>query len=121
MGTQVTAGYGDPETWGPYLGHPNDSRAKIDTDAYEREIQAEADRIRKNIKGGKNVTEEDCEAMRLVLADHICRYVCDVEIIGLIEAHVAEDKEKLFERFGGILNNSVVGLAETFVEEATDD
>lgn len=113
-------GPGDPETWGPYLGHPNDTRAKIDTDAYEREIQAEADRIRKNISG-KNVTEEDCEAMRLVLADHICRYVCDVEIIGLIEAHVAEDKEKLFERFGGILNNSVVGLAETFVEEATDD
>lgn len=26
MGTQVTAGYGDPETWGPYLGHPNDPR-----------------------------------------------------------------------------------------------
>lgn len=116
MGTQVTAGYGDPVTFPTGTKDPQ----CFDTEAYERAIQAEADRIRKNISG-KNVTEEDCEAMRLVLADHICRYVCDVEIIGLIEAHVAEDKEKLFERFGGILNNSVVGLAETFVEEATDD
>lgn len=117
MGTQVTAGPGDPVTFPIGTKDPQ----CFDTEAYERAIQAEADRIRKNIKGGKNVTGEDCEAMRLVLADHICRYVCDVEIIGLIEAHVAEDKEKLFERFGTVLNESVAGLAETFVEEAADD
>ncbi|MCZ4065477.1 hypothetical protein NB636_01935 [Oxalobacter aliiformigenes] len=113
----VTAGPGDPVTYPIGTKDPQ----CFDTEAYERAIQAEADRIRKNIKGGKNVTKEDCEAMRLVLADHICRYVCDVEIIGLIEAHASGDKEKLFERFSAVLNYSVAGLAETFVEEAADD
>ena len=28
MGKQVTAGYGDSCTWGPYLGHSNDPRTK---------------------------------------------------------------------------------------------
>jgi hypothetical protein len=117
MGTQVTAGPGDPVTFPIGTKDPQCS----DTEAHERAIQSEADRIRKNIKGGKNVTKEDCETMRLVLADHICRHVCDVEIIGLIEAHVSGDKEKLFERFGVVLNESVIGLAETFVDEAIDD
>lgn len=26
MAVRITAGYGDPETWGPNLGHPNDPR-----------------------------------------------------------------------------------------------
>lgn len=115
MGTQVTAGPGDPVTYPTGTKDPQ----CFDTEAYERAIQAEADRIRKNIE--KNVPEEERNAMLIKLADHICRYVCDVEIIGLIEAHVAEDKEKLFERFGTVLNESVAGLAETFVEEAADD
>ena len=36
---RITAGYGDPETWGPYLGHPNDPRFDedaINPEEYER-------------------------------------------------------------------------------------
>lgn len=29
---RVTAGYGDPETWGPCTGHPNDPRTDVDAE-----------------------------------------------------------------------------------------
>lgn len=43
---RITAGYGDPETWGAFTGHPNDPR--YDEDAIspeERERRKEEDRL----------------------------------------------------------------------------
>ena len=44
---RVTAGYGDPCTWGPCMGHPNDPRTDVDAENEAFECWA-AEQCRKN-------------------------------------------------------------------------
>ena len=45
MGKQVTAGYGDPCTWGPYLGHPNDPRTPTPWEEEDEEEEEEENEL----------------------------------------------------------------------------
>lgn len=113
MGTRVTAGYGDPETWGPYLGHPNDPRTN--TEAIIKAEETAAANIRKAIRG-VGISREKQDKVRTELADHLIRYLCDIEVVGLMDAYLSGDREKLFERFGTVLNDAISTKAEINVE-----
>lgn len=113
MGTQVTAGYGDPETWGPYLGHPNDPRTN--TEAIIKAEETAVANIRKAIRG-IGISREKQDKARVELADCLIRYLCDIEVVVLMDAYLSGNKEKLFERFGTVLNDAIATKAEIDVE-----
>ena len=113
MGKQVTAGYGDPATWAPYTGHPNDPRTN--TEAIIKAEETAAENIRKAIRG-IGISREKQDKARVELADHLIRYLCDIEVVGLMDAYLSGDREKLFERFGTVLNDAIATKAEIDVE-----
>lgn len=110
---RVTAGYGDPETWGPCTGHPNDPRT--DTEAIIKARKTAEEDIRKAIRG-IGMSNDKRDKARVELADHLIRYLCDIEVVGLMDAYLSGNKEKLFERFGTVLNDAIATKAEIDVE-----
>nr|DAN96725.1 MAG TPA: hypothetical protein [Caudoviricetes sp.] len=113
MGKQVTAGYGDSCTWGPYLDQPNDPRTN--TEAIIKAEETAAANIRKAIRG-VGISREKQDKARVELADHLIRYLCDIEVVVLMDAYLSGNKEKLFERFGTVLNDAIATKAEIDVE-----
>ncbi len=118
MGTQhVIAGPGDPETWGPYNGHPNDPRSD---ETEERAYQTTIDNIWTAIRGNEILRTNNtaqCDEARLELADYLMRYLCDVEVTQMMEAYLSQDREKLFACFEEILESAIQGLADVKVAE----
>ena len=107
---RITAGPGDSATWAPYTGHPNDPRTN--TEAIIKARKTAEENIRKSI----SYTAENWADARMELSDHIIRYLCDVEVVGLVDAYLAGDRERLFKCFETILNDAIATKAEIDVE-----
>lgn len=99
-------GYGDPCTWGPDTGHPNDPR----TDPENTETRLEnlacvfSQRIRSRIP------EDDDTAIRV--ADQLIRYLTDVEVVEIIRDAMQGKKEAVFLSVRDLIDEAVEGLAE---------
>ena len=106
---RITAGPGDSATWAPYTGHPNDPRTN--TEAIIKAEETAAANIRKAIRG-VGISREKQDKARVELADHLIRYLCDIEVVGLMDAYLSGNKEKLFSCFGEILGSAIEGLAD---------
>ena len=113
MGTQyITAGRGDHVT---FPAGTNDPQC-FDDIAAEQAEQTAINHIWATISGNdlpinKQALDQRDEA-RLKLADHLIRYLCDVEVTEMMEAYLSHDKEKLFVCFGEILGSAIEGLAD---------
>lgn len=99
-------GFGDPGTWNPFSGHPNDPRA--DGEEQEKRLAkitaAFAQRIRNDIL-------KDDETAILV-ADNLIRYVRDIDIVEIIRETARGNKEAVFIGIRDLTEESVQCLAE---------
>ena len=126
MGTQVTAGYGDPETWGPYLGHPNDSGTPELTQAQEEALFGQAVQERKkfleeNICGelsnagtSHGATEKVAPAFAAILAG-----LPDTEIIQMMNMSCWNEQDKLSAFISKLIDRAIDKVAEWEVMELT--
>lgn len=110
---RITAGPGDSATWAPCTGHPNDPRTN--TEAIIKAEETAAANIRKAIRG-IGMSNDKRDKARVELADCLIRYLCDIEVVGLMDAYLSGGREKLFERFGTVLNDAIATKAEIDVE-----
>lgn len=113
MGTHyITAGPGDP---GTFQVGTNDPQC-FDNIAAEQAEQNAINHIWAAISGKDIPLNEHAldqrDEVRLKLADHLIRYLCDTEVTEMMEAYLSQDKEKLFSCFGEILGSAIEGLAD---------
>lgn len=127
MGTRfVTTGYGDPETWGPYLGHPNDPGTPELTQAQEEALFGQAVQERKkfleeNICGelsnagtSHGATEKVAPAFSAILAG-----LPDTEIIQMMNMSCWNEQDKLSGFISKLIDRAIDKAAEWEVMELT--
>ncbi len=99
-------GYGDPCTWGPAKGHPNDPRTdpdKVET-RLEKLVFVFSERIRNHI------LDDDDTAIRV--ADQLIRYLTDVEVVDIVRDTMHGKKEAVFLGVRELIEEAIEGLAE---------
>ena len=126
MGKQVTAGYGDPETWGPYLGHPNDPGTPELTQAqeealFEQAVQERKKFLEENICGelsnagtSHGATEKVAPAFSAILAG-----LPDTEIIQIMTMSCWNEQDKLSGFISKLIDRAIDKAAEWEVMELT--
>ncbi len=99
-------GYGDPATWAPISGHPNDPRNECE----EQEIrlakltEAFTQRITNDIVKDDNTA--------ILVADNLIRYTTDIDIVDIIRDAVRGRKEAVFDAVRSLMEESVRCMAE---------
>ena len=127
MGTRfVTTGYGDPETWGHYLGRPNDPGTPELTQAQEEALFGQAVQERKkfleeNICGelsnagtSHGATEKVAPAFAAILAG-----LPDTEIIQMMNMSCWNEQDKLSAFISKLIDRAIDKAAEWEVMELT--
>ena len=99
-------GYGDPGTWGPVTGHPNDPRT--DDEEEEKRLAKLTSAFTRQITN--NILKDDETA--ILVADYLIRYTTDIDIVDLIRDATKGNKEAVFNAIRDLLEESVRFMAE---------
>ncbi|ARQ78639.1 hypothetical protein [Oxalobacter formigenes] len=100
-------GYGDPSTWAPLFGHPNDPR----NDCEEEEIRLARLTAAFTQRITNDIVKDDRTA--ILVADNLIRYTTDIDIVDIIRDAVRGRKEAVFNAVRDLLEESVRCMAET--------
>lgn len=99
-------GYGDPGTWSPFTGHPNDPR----TDEEEQEKRLEKLTAAFTQRICNDILKDDETA--ILVADNLIRYVTDIDIVDIIRDAARGSKEAVFNGIRDLMEESVRCMAE---------
>lgn len=99
-------GYGDPATWAPVFGHPNDPRN--DEEEYETRLARLTAAFTRRITN--DILKDDKTA--ILVADNLIRYTTDIDIVDLIRDVVRGRKEAVFNAVRDLMEESVRCMAE---------
>lgn len=99
-------GYGDPGTWSPFSGHPNDPRT--DTEELEKRLEKLTSAFTQRIRN--DILKDDATA--ILVADNLIRYVTDIDIVDLIRDAARGSKEAVFNAVRDLMEESIQAMAE---------
>lgn len=99
-------GYGDPATWAPVFGHPNDPRT--DEEEQEKRLEKLTEVFARRICN--DILKDDETA--ILVADNLIRYVTDIDIVDIIRDTVRGSKEAVFNAVRDLMEESVSCMAE---------
>lgn len=99
-------GFGDPMTWAPILGHPNDPR----NDEEEEEIRLVKLTAAFTRRITNDILKDDKTA--ILVADNLIRYTTDIDVVEIIRDAVRGRKEAVFNAVRDLMEESVRCMAE---------
>lgn len=99
-------GYGDPITWGPCAGHPNDPRT--DDESTDEAIASRTNEIAEQIR--KDVPTDDETAISV--ANFLGRTINDLEMVDIIRAVLRGDRTAVYASMKEQMEDAIWQVAE---------
>lgn len=99
-------GYGDPGSWPPVFGHPNDPRA--DDEEEEKRLAKLTSAFTQRITN--DILKDDDTA--IMVADQLIRYTTDIDIVDIIRDAVKGNKDAVYNAVRDLMEESVRCMAE---------
>ncbi len=101
-------GYGDPCTWGPCTGDPDDPRTELEK--LEQRLEKLSTNFAQHIR---NSILKDDETV-IAVADNLIRYLTDVEVVDIIRDVTRGRKEAVFTAVRDLVEEAVESVAESY-------